>query len=193
MASSPRGQVAAGEYVALTDKIATIVRIGTVKLDLQTPEQRASLAHVGDQVVAKVAAFPSREFQGRVIAVNASVDPNSRAFILEAAFENHDYALKPGMFATAHIQLPGTASAVFVPKSAVLRDKTTDSNQVFTISDGKAHLHVVAIQDSGSNSGNEEIRLASGLSGGETVATSNLGQLFDGAPVALQGSAEGVK
>jgi len=171
--------VAAGEYVALTDKIATIVRIGTVKLDLETPEQRASLAHVGDKVVAKVAAFPNREFQGRVIAVNASVDPNSRAFILEAAFENHDAALKPGMFATAHVQLPGSASGIFVPKQAVLRDKTTDSNQVFTIGEGKARLRVVAIQEAASN----DIRIASGISGGETVATSNLSELFDGAPV----------
>jgi multidrug efflux pump subunit AcrA (membrane-fusion protein) len=171
--------VAAGEYVALADKIATIVRIGTVKLDLQTPEQRASLAHVGDKVVARIAAFPNREFQGRVIAVNASVDPNSRAFILEAAFENKDAALKPGMFATAHVQLPGTASAVFVPKTAVLRDKTTDSNQVFTISDGKAHLRVVGIQDASG----DDVRLASGISGGETIATSKLPELFDGASV----------
>jgi RND family efflux transporter MFP subunit len=178
--------VAAGEYVGLADKIATIVRIGTVKLDLQTPEQRASSAHVGDKVVARVAAFPNREFQGHVIAVNASVDPNSRAFILEAAFENHDGALKPGMFATAHVQLPGTSSAVFVPKQAVLRDKTTDSNQVFTISDGKAHLHVVALQDTNG----DEIRLASGIAGGEVVATSNLPDLFDGAPVSATGGAK---
>jgi len=178
--------VAAGEYVALADKIATIVRIGTVKLDLETPEQRASLAHVGDKVTARVAAFPNREFQGRVIAVNASVDPNSRAFILEAAFENHDAALKPGMFATARVQLPGNANAVFVAKQAVLRDKTTDSNQVFTISDGKAHLKVVAIQDSTG----DEIRLASGIAGGETIATSNLPELFDGAPVAETGGSK---
>ncbi len=178
--------VAAGEYVALADKIATIVRIGTVKLDLQTPEQRASLAHIGDKVKARVAAFPNREFQGRVIAVNASVDPNSRAFVLEAAFENHDGALKPGMFATAHVQLPGNASAVFVPKQAVLRDKTTDSNQVFTISDGKAHLRVVAIQDTSG----DEIRLASGITGNEVVATSNLPELFDGAPVSTSGGAK---
>jgi len=177
--------VAAGEYVALADKIATMVRIGTVKLDLQTPEQQAALAHVGDKVLAKVAAFPNREFAGRVIAVNASVDPNSRAFILEAAFENKDAALKPGMFATARVQLPGTSSAIFVPKTAVLRDKTTDSNQVFTISDGKAHLKVVAIQ----NSGADDVRIASGVNAGEIVATSNLSELYDGAPVnATQGA-----
>jgi multidrug efflux pump subunit AcrA (membrane-fusion protein) len=178
----------AGQYVALADKIATIVRIGTVKLDLQTPEQRASLAHLGDKVVARVAAYPNRDFQGKVIAVNASVDPNSRAFILEAAFENRDAALKPGMFATAHVQLPGLTKAVFVPKSAVLRDKTTDSNQVFSISDGKAHLHVVALQDASG----DEIRIGSGLAGGETIAASKLGELFDGAPVVAQ-TAEGAK
>jgi len=181
--------IAAGEYVALQDKIATIVRIGTVKLDLQTPEQRASLAHVGDKVLARVGAFPNREFVGKVIAVNASVDPNSRAFILEAAFENKDNALKPGMFATAHVQLPGTASAVFVPKAAILRDKTTDSNQVFSISDGKAHLHVVAIQDASSP---DETRLSSGITGDETLATSHLAELFDGAPVSTT-QAEGAK
>src|SRR5438045_8285754 len=74
--------VAAGEYVALTNKIATVVKIGTLKLDLQTPEQRASLAHIGDKVIARVSAYPGREFQGKVIAINQSVDPNSRIFIL---------------------------------------------------------------------------------------------------------------
>jgi multidrug efflux pump subunit AcrA (membrane-fusion protein) len=176
--------VAAGQYVALADKIATIVSIGTVKLDLQTPEQRASQAHLGDKVVASVAAFPGREFVGRVIAINASVDPNSRAFILEAAFENRDAALKPGMFATARVQLPGVTAAVFVPKQAVLRDKTTDSNQVFVIDSGKAHLRVVALQESSG----EDVRIGSGVSGGEIVATSNLNELFDGSAVTVAGA-----
>jgi multidrug efflux pump subunit AcrA (membrane-fusion protein) len=178
----------AGQYVALADKIATIVRIDTVKLNLQTPEQRAALAHVGDKVVARVAAYPNRDFHGKVIAVNASVDPASRAFILQAAFENRDGALKPGMFATARVQMPGTVKAVFVPKAAILRDKTTDSNQVFTVSDGKAHLHVVAMQDSAG----DEVRIASGLAGGEKVATSHLEELFDGTTVVAQ-TAEGAK
>jgi multidrug efflux pump subunit AcrA (membrane-fusion protein) len=182
--------VAAGQYVALQDKIATIVRIDTVKLDLQTPEQRASMAHIGDKVTARVAAFPNREFLGRVIAVNASVDPNSRAFILEASFDNKDTSLKPGMFATAHVQLPGATTAVFVSKQAVLRDKTTDSNQVYVVSDGKAHLRVVALQ----GTSGDEVRLASGVSGGETVATSNLTDLFDGAAVtASQANSAGGK
>ena len=99
--------VAAGEYVALTNKIATLVRIGTMKLQLQTPEQRAASAKVGMTVVAHVAAYPDREFTGKITAVNPSVDPNSRVFVLEARFNNAKAELRPGMFSTARVLLPG--------------------------------------------------------------------------------------
>jgi multidrug efflux pump subunit AcrA (membrane-fusion protein) len=171
--------VAAGEYVALTTKIATIVRIGSLKLDLQTPEQHAALAHVGDKVTARVAAYPERDFDGKVIAINQSVDPNSRVFILEARFANPATALKPGMFATAHVMQPGGVQAVFVPKQAVLRDKTTDSNQAFLIVNGKARLRVVQV----GNTQGDSVRILSGISRGEVVATTNQMELYDGAAV----------
>ena len=171
--------VASGEYVALTNKIATIVRMGTLKLQLQTPEQRASHVKTGMPVVARVAAYPGRDFQGKVTAINPSVDPNSRIFIVEARFDNSGAALRPGMFATANVLLPGGESAVFVPRSAVLRDKTTDSWQVFAIDNGTARLHVVTVGDVDGDA----IRVTTGLTGSETVATSHLSELYDGAPV----------
>lgn len=171
--------VSAGEYVALTNKIATLVRVGIVKLELQTPEQRAGQTRVGMTVVARVAAYPNRQFTGRVTAINPSVDPNSRVFIVEARFENPKGELRPGMFATARVLLPGGESAVFIPRSAVIRDKTTDSYQVFTLDGGKAHLRVVVPSDTDG----DLIRINSGLSGGDSVAISNQGELFDGAPI----------
>jgi multidrug efflux pump subunit AcrA (membrane-fusion protein) len=171
--------VAAGEYVALTNKIATVVRIGSLKLQLQTPEQRASLAHLGDTVIARLDAYPGREFQGRVSAINQSVDPNSRVFILEARFDNPDTALKPGMFATAHVRLPGGVPGIFIPKQAVVRDKTTDSNQVFVVENGKTRLRVVS---TGEATG-DQIRIMTGINAGEVVATSSQLELFDGAAV----------
>jgi multidrug efflux pump subunit AcrA (membrane-fusion protein) len=174
--------VAAGEYVALTNKIATVVKIGMMKLELQTPEQRASQAHIGDKVVAHVVAYPGRDFNGKVTAINQSVDPNSRAFILEARFPNPDTALKPGMFATARVQQPGGIQAIFVPRTAVLRDKTTDSNQVFVTKNGKARLRVVQIGDAVGDA----IRIVSGVASGDVVATNNQTELFDGAAVAAK-------
>jgi multidrug efflux pump subunit AcrA (membrane-fusion protein) len=172
--------VAAGEYVALTNKIATLVRIGSLKLNLETPEQRASLAHLGDAVVARVDAYPNREFPGRVSAINQSVDPNSRVFILEARFDNPDAALKPGMFATARVRQPGGVPGIFIPAQAVVRDKTTDSNQVFVVQDGKTRLRVVSVGDTSGDA----IRVLTGIAAGDVVATSNRSELYDGAPVA---------
>jgi len=171
--------VAAGEYVALTAKIATIVRIGSLKLQLQTPEQRASLAHLGDAVIARVDAYPGRDFPGRVSAINQSVDPNSRIFILEARFDNPDAALKPGMFASARVRHPGGTNGIFIPQQAVVRDKTTDSNQVFVVQDGKARLRVVSVGEPDGDS----IRILSGVAAGDVVATSNRSELYDGAVV----------
>jgi multidrug efflux pump subunit AcrA (membrane-fusion protein) len=174
--------VAAGEYVALTNKIATIVRIGTMKLELQTPEQQAGRAKLGMAVVARVAAYPDRDFNGTITAINQSVDPNSRIFILEAKFSNPKGELRPGMFSTAHVMLPGGETATFVPRNAVIRDKTTDSFQVFTIEDQKAHLRVVVTGDAEG----DQIRIMSGLNPNETVATSHQSELYDGAPVQVR-------
>jgi multidrug efflux pump subunit AcrA (membrane-fusion protein) len=171
--------VAAGEYVAFNNKIATIVRIGTLKLQLQAPEQRAALTKLGMAVVAHVSAYPDRDFNGKVTAVNPAVDPSSRIFVIEARFDNPAAELRPGMFATARVVLPGGENAVFIPRNAVIRDKTTDSWQVFTVDGGVAHLRVVMAGEADGGS----IRITSGLSGGETVATGSQGELFDGARV----------
>ena len=171
--------VAAGVYVGLNNKIATIVRIGLLKLQLQTPEQRTAQLKVGMPVVARVSAYPGRDFTGKVTALNPSVDPGSRIFILEARFDNPHVELRPGMFATARILLPGGEDAVFVPQSAVVRDKTTDSYQVFAVENKTARLRVVTIGDAAEGL----VRIQSGLRGGETVATNHQAELYDGASV----------
>jgi multidrug efflux pump subunit AcrA (membrane-fusion protein) len=171
--------VAVGNYVAVGTKVATIVRMSVLKLHLQSPEQRAAGARIGMTVQARVSAYPDRDFTGKIIAINPSVDPSSRVFIIEARFDNPGGQLRPGMFATARVLLPGGQDAVFVPSTAVVRDRTTDSYQVFTIENGKARLRTVVVGDADGGS----TRIASGLDGHETVATGNLGELYDGAAV----------
>jgi RND family efflux transporter MFP subunit len=171
--------VAAGQYVATTNKVVTLVRISTLKLQLQTPEQRAASTRLGLEVIARVAAYPDRDFTGRVTAINPSVDVNSRVFVVEARFDNPGAVLRPGMFATAKVLLSGGERGVFVPSSAVVHDKTTDSYQVFTVANGTAHLRVVGLGERDHDS----VRINSGLDGTERVATGNLSELFEGAPV----------
>jgi multidrug efflux pump subunit AcrA (membrane-fusion protein) len=86
------------------------------------------------------------------------------------------------MFATARILLSGGEDAIFVPRNTVVRDKTTDSNQVYIVQDGQARLRVVLTGDLDGDS----IRILSGLLGNEAVATNSQGALYDGAPVEVK-------
>jgi len=174
--------VAAGEFVTTSMTVATIVKVGVLKLQLKTPEKSAAGLKIGMPVTARVAAYGDRDFQGVTAALNPSVNPDSRTFILEARFPNPNGELRPGMFATAHVTLPGTENAVFIPQAAVVRDRTTDSNQVFVIDSGKAHLRVVTLGDTDGG----RIRVLSGITAGEMVAINRQSDLYDGAPVTPQ-------
>lgn len=171
--------VAAGEYVALTAKIATILRITPIKLQLQVPETNAPRMTVGLDVLANVPGYPSRDFAGKVTAINPQVDANSRTFTVEAEFPNRDLALKPGMFSTARVQLPGDEQGIFIPQRAVIKDATTNSSQVFFIRDNKARLAVVQL---GETDG-DRIRIVTGLSPDAVVALDHLQDLYDGETV----------
>jgi multidrug efflux pump subunit AcrA (membrane-fusion protein) len=178
--------VAAGEYVATSATIATILRITPIKLELQVPETYSSSVKIGLPVEANVSSFPTRVFRGRVKAVNPAVESNSRTFTTEVEFPNSDLALKPGNFATARIVLPGSARGIFVPREAVLTDATTNSSQVFMILDGKARVAVVQI---GEVDG-DQIRILSGIPEDAVLATTELQNLYDGQSVNVaEGSA----
>ena len=69
-----------------------------------------------------------------------------------------------------------------VPREAVLQDPVLESATVFVLQEGKARLRIVRIEDTGAAT----IRILSGVSAGEVVATSALQQLYEGASVKVQ-------
>jgi len=173
--------VTPGEYVSASSKIATILRVTPIKLELQVPELYAQQMKRGLNVEASITGYPGRVFQGAVTAINPAVDPSSRTFVVEVTFANGDVALRPGMFATARIVLPGSTQGVFIPPSALITDATTNSSQVFLIRDGKARLAVVQV---GERDG-DLVRILTGIPADAVVATDHLQDLYDGQSVKL--------
>jgi membrane fusion protein (multidrug efflux system) len=171
--------VAVGEYVNTTTKVATVVRIAPIKLQLLVPESSAGAVRTGMRVTASVPAHPGRTFTGTVAAVNVAIDPSSRAMSIEARFANADARLKPGMFGSAEVQLPATERGVFVPESAVAALPNGESFAVYAVDGGAVRVRVVQPGERQ----NGMVRLLAGLEPGVVVATSNLGQLFEGARV----------
>ena len=171
--------IAVGEYVTTASKIATIVVADPIKLELQIPEAETGRVKAGMAVSAQVAAYGGRTFSGAVTALNPAVDPNSRALTVEARFDNPDLTLRPGMFATARLLLPKTEEAILAPRAAVLTNPDTNSSQAFVVENGRARARVVRLGDAEDSM----LRILSGVAAGETLASSRLGQLYDGAAV----------
>lgn len=173
--------VAIGEYVTPSSRIATLVRTNPIKVNLQLPEAEAGRIAVGQSVSLNVSAYPERQFAGTITAINPTLEAASRAIIVEGRVENSDNLLRPNMFATARILLPGGQPSVFVPVPAVLRDEATNTAIVYVIVDGKAEARAV---QTGTQEG-DLIQIITGVNEGELVATGNVGQLFDGATVSF--------
>ena len=172
---------AVGEYVSSASIVATILRTNPIKALVQIPESDVPNVTLGRGVSVEVDAYKNRKFAGTVSAVNPAVDPASRAATVEALIENGDNALRTGMFVTAKITREGGSVSVFVPKAAVYNDQTTQSFRVFVIQDGVAKLRVVQL---GTDEGDFQ-QIITGVNADETVATSNLEQLYEGAKVSF--------
>ena len=171
---------AVGEYVSSASIVATILRTNPIKIQVQVAEADVPFVTVGRSVSLEVDAYKDRKFSATVSAVNPAVDQASRSAMVEALVENGDNALRAGMFATVNINKSGGSNSIFVPKSAVFNDKTTQSFRVFVIQEGVAKLRVVQL---GTEEGDSQ-QILSGVAADETVATSNLAQLYEGAKVA---------
>ena len=80
----------------------------------------ADIGHVQqDQTVQfSVEAFPEESFSGTVKYIDPTVRSTTRDLVVEAVVPNPEHRLRPGMFATARLDLPDQA-LVSVPKSAL--------------------------------------------------------------------------
>ncbi len=173
--------VAVGEFVSSSSVVATILRTNPIKVLIQVAEADIPYVGIGRGVSVQVDAYKDRKFAGTVIAVNPAVDPVSRSAVVEASVENGDNTLRQGMFATVRINREGGGKAVFVPKTAVYNDQATQSYRVFVIQEGIVKLRVVQL-------GTEEngfAQIVTGIEPDETVATSNLETLYEGAKVSF--------
>jgi RND family efflux transporter MFP subunit len=80
-------------------------------------------------------AYPDTAFPARVERVGDLLDPTTRTIPVRIAVRNPGTELRPGMFASAHIEGPRTRTALFVPEDAL---QDVNGNQVvFTTSDGE--------------------------------------------------------
>jgi membrane fusion protein (multidrug efflux system) len=172
-----RRWVNAGEYVKDNTPAFTIVALDPLKYTGTVPERFAPDLKVGQRVDLAVEAYPGQTFAGHVTRLSPAVEVQTRSLAIEAQVPNRDGRLRPGFFAKGTVQSRKDAGVAFVPAEAVIY--FVGISKVFVVANGKASERVVR---AGARQG-QVVEIAEGVKPGETVAITNLAQLFDGAPV----------
>ena len=83
-------------------------------------EQDFRMIKQGQKMVLRLEAYPEKEFVAYANYISPTVDPQTRALLIRADVENTDDLLRPDMYASASLTT-GTADAVVVPQSAIVR------------------------------------------------------------------------
>jgi RND family efflux transporter MFP subunit len=174
-----RRHVSGGEFVKDNTALFTIVIAHPLKYTGTIPERFAPALKIGQPVKLAVEAYPGREFTGSVLRLAPAVDVQTRTLSLEARVPNESGALRPGFFARGTVLTQASASSVFVPADAVTY--VAGLSKVFVV--GGSAVKERLIRPGGRQG--PWIEILEGVQAGETVATSNLPALFDGAPVTV--------
>ncbi len=169
--------VAAGDYVTKGMKIAVVVRVNPLRVQLTVPEQFISAIAVGQPVAFEVDAYAGRQFEGTIKYISPGLQADQRALTIEALVPNGGGVLKPGLFATARIEQPAKTPGVLVPTTAV--QTSAGTSRVFVVSGDHVDERIVT---TGGTVG-DHVEITKGLTAGERVATKNVVQLTDGAKV----------
>jgi Cu(I)/Ag(I) efflux system membrane fusion protein len=109
-----------GSTVSSGDVIATLADPKQLWFLGNVFEQDFRLIKQGQKMVLHLEAYPDKEFVAYANYIAPSVDPQTRALLIRADVENTDDLLRPDMYASASLTT-GTADAVVVPQSAIVR------------------------------------------------------------------------
>ena len=172
--------VSIGDYVTRGERVATVVRVDPMRVELTVPEQAVSLVKVGQPVKIAVDAYPGESFVATIRFVSPSVKADQRALTAEAVAPNHDARLKPGLFATASIQQPVSAPALLVPATAV--ETVAGTGRVYVVKAGKVEERIVTVGEAVG----QQVEITSGLTKGEVVAAAPKGHLADAVEVRVR-------
>jgi membrane fusion protein, heavy metal efflux system len=126
----------------------------------------------GAPVTVKVVAYPDKAFSGVVDWMSDLLDPTSRTAKVRCAIANPGRDLKPEMYATVSIGVPGQ-NALALPHTAVLRiaDQTVVFVEEGAAPDGRKRFvrRIVALSE---DEEGDLVPVTHGLSAGDRVVTS---------------------
>jgi membrane fusion protein, heavy metal efflux system len=152
--------------------VYTVADTTTMWMLANVAEKDSPNLKVGQEVSVNVAPLPGRVFQGKIVTVGATVDPNTRRVLVRSEIADPNSDLRAGMFATFVITIAPPKHALAVSQDGVVREG--DGTMTVWVTTDKKKFTKRIVKTGLVHQGFAEIR--EGLTPGELVATD--GSLF---------------
>lgn len=128
--------VVPGQYLNPGAPVAVLETFEDVHVDFSLPQQRLGDVKVGLPVRITVGGDAGAPLEGKIAALDPTVDATTRTVKLRADVGDKENALRAGMFVAVDVVLPTKSDAVVVPATAVVHAPYGDS--VFIVEEKKA-------------------------------------------------------
>jgi len=162
-----------GDYVRPDSKVVTLLADNPLRLRLTVPESNIFAIKPDLEVRFETSGIPDRTFSAVIKFIGGEVREQTRDLVVEALVDNHDGALLPGMFVTAHLAT-GVSDLPVVAKQALVAGATAPS--LFIIDGDRVRQRMVQL---GPPSG-ELLSILDGIKAGDRVVLNPSNKLSDG-------------
>jgi len=149
----------------------------SVKAVVQVVESELAQLKAGAIAEIHVDAYKEEIFQGTVVRISPTVDPESRTADVEIQVNNRDHRLKPGMFARVNLIAQRRDGVLLLSRDSLLTK--SGPTRVFIHVSGRALLREVSL----GLEGEKYVEVLRGLQEGDEVIVAGQYELKDGMPV----------
>lgn len=175
-----------GQYVNAGDPVATLTNLDQLYANFTLPQQELSRLRVGGTVAISADPFPGRTFTARINAIEPKIGEGTRNITVQAIIDNPDHRLQPGVYVTAHVELPARAHAIVVPITAIMTSASGDTVMVVRGPEARTRgtaelVPVVTGQRVG-----DRIVVEQGLKDGDVIVTRGQLRVQPGAALAVK-------
>ena len=172
--------VEVGEFITPNVKVATLVNLENVVVELGIIEKEIDRVFLGQKVTVNVDTYPGIDFTGRVSNISPLIAGKSKTLTVKANLDNPGGLLLPGMFARIKISVFEKEDALLIPSDSL--DRSTGEFRVFVVGDGNvAYAQPVEVAYLSS----DYAQIAGGLEEGELVVVEKPETLADGKRVRI--------
>jgi cobalt-zinc-cadmium efflux system membrane fusion protein len=145
----------------------TVADISTMWMLANVAESDVPAFHLGQEVKVSVLAYPGKVFEGRIVTIDAMVDPNSHRMLIRSNIDDPNHELRSGMFATFVIRTGDPVRSLAVPLDGVVREG--DGTMTVWVSSDRRRFTQRIVKIGMQKEGLRQI--LEGLQPGELVAT----------------------